>query len=50
MDCVDKPHSMIGHYRIKMYAAFMISCLQAGAPYLKEIKAIVYSGLLQASH
>ena len=31
MDRVNKPHSMVGHYRIKMCAAFMTSCLQAGA-------------------
>ena len=31
MDPVNKPHSVVGHYRIKMCAAFMTSCLQAGA-------------------
>ena len=31
MDPVNKLHSMVGHYRIKMCAAFMASCLQAGA-------------------
>ena len=31
MDRVNKPHSMAGHYRIKMCAAFMASSLQAGA-------------------
>ena len=30
MDRVNKPPSMVGHYRIKMCAAFMASCLQAG--------------------
>ena len=49
MDCVNKPHSMVGHYRIKMCAAFMTSCLQAGAT-LKKIPAVVYFGLLQAGH
>ena len=32
MDHVNKPHSVVGHYRIEMYAAFMTSCLQAGGP------------------
>ena len=27
---MNKPHSMVGHYKIKMCAAFMASCLQAG--------------------
>ena len=31
MDRANKPDSMVGHYRIKMCAAFMTSCLQAGA-------------------
>ena len=30
MGRVNKPHSMIGHYRIKTCAAFMTSSLQAG--------------------
>ena len=47
---MNKSHSIVGHYRIKMCAAFMTSCLQAGATLVKEILAIVYSCLLQASH
>ena len=31
MDRVNKPHSMVGHYKIKMCAAFMTSSLQSGA-------------------
>ena len=31
MDRVNKPHSMVGHFRIEIRAAFMTSCLQAGA-------------------
>ena len=31
MDRVNKPHSMVGHFRIEICAAFMTSCLQAGA-------------------
>ena len=31
MDRVNKSHSMVGHYRIKMCAAFMTSSLKAGA-------------------
>ena len=31
MDRANKPDSMVGHYRIKMCAAFMTSCLQDGA-------------------
>ena len=49
MDLMNKQHSMVGHYKIKMCAAFMTSCLQASAT-LVEIPAIVYSGLWQAGH
>ena len=31
MDRVNKLHSVVSHYRIKMCAAFMTSCLQTGA-------------------
>ena len=31
MDRANKPHSTVTHYRIEMRAAFMPSCLQAGA-------------------
>ena len=31
MDCVNKPHLMVGNYKIKIWAAFMTGCLQAGA-------------------
>ena len=31
MDRVNKPNSMVGHFRIEIYSAFMASCLQAGA-------------------
>ena len=31
MDLVNKPHSVLGPYRIKMCTAFMTSFLQAGA-------------------
>ena len=31
MDLMNKQHSMVGHYKIKMCAAFMTSCLQASA-------------------
>ena len=31
MDRVNKPHSMVGHFRIEICAGFMTSCLQAGA-------------------
>ena len=31
MDRANKPHSTVTHYRIEMCAAFMTSCLQAGA-------------------
>ena len=31
MGRVNKPHSMVGHFRIEICAAFMTSCLQAGA-------------------
>ena len=49
MDCVNKPDSMVDHYRIKMCPAFMTSCLQAGATFKKN-PATVYFGLLQAGH
>ena len=41
---------MVGHYRIKMSAAFVTSCLQAGATLVERNSGIVYSGLLQAGH
>ena len=28
---MNKPHPMVGHYRIKICAAFMTNCLKAGA-------------------
>ena len=31
MDRVNKPHSVVAHYRIKMCAEFSTSCLQASA-------------------
>ena len=36
MDRVNKPHSMVGHYRIKMCAEFMTSCLQADATLIER--------------
>ena len=36
MDLVNKPHSVVGHYRIKMWTAFMTSCLQADATLVKR--------------
>ena len=56
MDRVNKPHSKVGHYRIKMCAAFMKSCLQAGATLVETFRLLFilaycsYSGLLQAGH
>ena len=50
MDCVNKPHSMVGYYRVKMGATFMKSCLQAGETLVERTSGIVYSGLLQGGH
>ena len=36
MNRVNKPHSMVGHYRIKMCAEFMTSCLQADATLIER--------------
>ena len=33
---VNEPHSMVSRYRIKMCAAFMASCLQAGATLIER--------------
>ena len=44
MDLVNKPHSVLGHYRIKMCTAFMTSFLQAGATLVERLFRLLNSG------
>ena len=36
MNRLNKPHTMVGHFRIKMCAAFMASSLKAGATLVEK--------------